>query len=281
MESNTFTFPRKKPTLELPLFFASDIHRDHGCDEALLKKDLERAGKRGARIYLNGDTFSAILPKDMKRYTRGSDKHNTDAYINEAIEQAEETFRPYVDLIDLIGCGNHETTILKYHSVDMTLLLIGFLNRHRSKKLAPIAHGGYTGFFRYLTPGPNDDHTQSLTVFYNHGQGGSAEVTDGIIDIKRRAYTRSDVIWLGHKHKRFAHEIEPETGIDRLGRPYEKKRWGIMTGSYQVNIGQGEASTKGYQLNYAEERMRTPQGRGGIHATIYADRHDIWPEFII
>lgn len=285
MEAHTFRLTYKgqsRAVQSFPVFYASDIHGDGGSfNEALFRRDFDRAKERGARIYLNGDVFDAIMPQDIKRYARGSDHHDTDGFLNAAIEEVEERLAPYVDNIDMIGCGNHETAVLKYHGFDMTHMLIGFLNRRRSKGLKPIVHGGYTGFIRYIIGPETGQNTRSLVVYYNHGQGGSAEVTDGIIDAKRRTYTRSDVIWLGHKHKRWAHIIDSEIGVDRWGLPYEKPRWAIMTGSYTTNATKTDASANGYRLNYGEERMRTPQGTGGIQATINYTREAVWPEFLI
>jgi len=181
----------------------------------------------------------------------------------------------------MIGCGNHETAVLKHHAIDITRLLIGFLNRKRSAELAPIKHGGYSGFLRIIGSEASGGHAKQYIVYYNHGQGGTAEMTDGIIDAKRRQYTRSDCIWLGHKHRRWAHEIEPEIGVDIGGGIYEKKRHAIMTGSYLKNSGLTDAGRDGYRLSYPEQFMRTPQGTGGIRANFYFNRDGIRPEFIL
>ena len=268
---------------ELPLFLSSDIHFDEpGFDKGLFTRDYDRAKNDGSRILINGDVFGCILPSDLKRYTRGNDASGmTDGIINKALKDAEELFAPYVDLIDVIGLGNHETSVLKYHHIDVTSMLIGFLNRRRSASLPPIRHGGYTGYIRYGFEGPSKSHTQSFTIFYNHGQGGNAEVTDGIIDAKRRQYTRADLIWLGHKHKRWAIETEPEEGMSDNGRIYTRKRWAVMTGCYSKASGETNATEDGYRINYGEERMRTKQRTGGVHARIYVQRDGVNAEFIV
>ena len=285
MESHIFKHGYKalksKPD-EVPIFFASDIHFDEpSFDRELFTRDFDRAKREGARILINGDVFGCILPGDLKRYTRGNDPGDTDGKINAALEKAEELFAPYVDNIDMIGLGNHEVSVLKYHHIDVTRMLIGFLNRRRSTGLPPIRHGGYTGYIRYQFSEPGRSHVQHFDIFYNHGQGGSAEVTDGIIDIKRRLYTRSDVIWLGHKHRRFADEIDHEEGMADNGRIYDRKRWGIMTGCYSKLDGETDATKDGYRINYGEERMRTKQRTGGIHARLLIQRGKIDAEFVV
>lgn len=267
---------------EFPLFFASDIHFDEpGFDKELFTRDFERAKKAGARININGDVFGCILPSDLKRYSRGNDQSNTDGIINKALKDAEELLRPYIDLIDVIGLGNHETSVLKYHHIDLTSMLIGSLNVNRSPKLRAIRHGGYTGYIRYQFEGPSKSHTQQFDIFYNHGQGGNSEVTDGIIDAKRRLYTRSDCVWLGHKHKRWAIEIDPEEGMGKDGRIYTRKRYALMTGCYNKISGQTDATANGYTINFGEERMRTKQRSGGIHSCLYIGRNEIFMESIV
>lgn len=282
MEVHSYRFNYKNVNTEFPFFFASDIHGDEkGFDRELFTREFEKAKKDKARIFVNGDVFGAILPQDIKRYSRGNDPGDTDSKINHAVEYMEDLFLPYVDNIDMIGLGNHETAVLKYHATDLTRLLIAFLSRRRNPKLPPIRHGGYSGFIRMLFTQGEDSRTKTYDIFYNHGQGSGAEVTDGIIDAKRRLYTRSDLVWLGHKHRRWAHEIEPEIGIDRLGKLYEKKRHAIMTGSYLRNSGETDATKNGYRINFAEERMRTPQGTGGIRGRIIVDRERLYAEYTV
>lgn len=285
MESHVFRHKYKalasKPD-EFCFFLASDIHFDEpGFDRELFARDFDRAKRDGARININGDVFGCILPTDLKRYTRGNDQSNTDGIINKALKDAEDLLAPYVDLIDVLGLGNHEVSVLKYHHIDVTAMLIGFLNRRRDPSLPLIRHGGYTGYIRYLFTGPGSGHTQHFDIFYNHGQGGNAEVTDGIIDAKRRLYTRADLIWLGHKHKRWAIEIDPEEGVSDNGRIYTRKRWAVMTGCYSKATGETNATEDGYRINYGEERMRTKQRTGGVHGKLLVGRRGIDAEFIV
>lgn len=286
MESHVFK--RKYRALvstpdEFPFFLASDIHFDEpGFDRELFARDFDRAKRDGSRIIINGDVFGCILPSDLKRYTRGNDASGqTDGIINKALRDAESLFAPYVDLIDVIGLGNHEVSVLKYHHIDVTAMLVASLNRIRSPALPPIRHGGYTGYIRYQFEGPSRSHPQRFDIFYNHGQGGNAEVTDGIIDAKRRQYTRADLIWLGHKHKRWAIETDPEEGMGEGGRIYVRKRWAVMTGCYSKVTGETNASEDGYRINYGEERMRTKQRTGGVHGRLYIMRGGINAEFIV
>jgi hypothetical protein len=263
MESHTWR-KKYKDGDSFALFLASDLHIDDRLfDAALFAEDMARAVDAGARLSLNGDVFGFILPGDMKRYTRGNDPGDVDDKIGAAVEQAEKVLLPYVDMLDMIGCGNHETSVLKYHSVDATKMLIGFLNRSRSKDLPPIRHGGYTGFCRYVFAEDDGGHAHAYTIYYNHGQGGAADVTNGIIDLQRRGYIDADLVWMGHKHKCMSTMLPSTIGVDHMGKIFEAPKRGLMTGTYVKNVDETDAGASGYRLSFAEERMRTPQGQGG------------------
>lgn len=262
MECTTWRRPYKAGET-FAYWLASDLHLDDPlCDLAMLRADLDRAKAEGARVLLNGDILGLILPGDLKRYARGADPGDVDDKIGKAVERAEEILAPYADIIDLIGTGNHETAVLKHHSVDATKLLIGFLNRRRSPKLPPIKHGGYTGFVR-LSFDDGAKHQHSFDIFYNHGQGSGGEVTDGAIGLARREYIDADLVWLGHVHRVDSKHMAPRIGLDQYGKITERPRRGVITGTYLRNVVETDAGRDGYRLSYAEERMRRPQGRGG------------------
>ena len=145
------------------LALLSDLHLDaEDHDRERLHRDLETASRFGARISINGDLHDLILPGDLKRYTRGTDTYDMDAQLNAITDLGYETLRPYVDLIDVISPGNHETAVLKHHHYDITRGVITLLNRDRTKSLPPIHHGGYKGFQRYV---------------YNHAGAGVGSLT--------------------------------------------------------------------------------------------------------
>jgi hypothetical protein len=262
------------------IFLASDLHlEDPDCDLALLKSEFDAAKAEGARILINGDVLSLILPRDGKRYTRGNDPEDVDDKIGRAVERAETILAPWVDSIDMIGCGNHETAVLKYNSVDPTRLLVGFLNRRRDPKLPPIRHGGYSGYIRYIFEGPGRSHVQTYDIFYNHGTGSGGEVTDGEIGLQRRATTvDADLIWEGHVHKRKSKDLPSLIGLDRLGNLRERPRRGVITGTYLRNVVETDAGANGYRLSFREERMRVPQGRGGAMLRLTVRRDGITPK---
>jgi hypothetical protein len=277
VEVNSWRYDYSKKR-EFLWFLASDLQLGNpDCDEGRIKRDFQEAHDTGARILLNGDIIDLILPSDVKRYSAGRDRENVDASINVAVDNAARFLTPWVNDIDMIGVGNHETAPLKYCATDATLFLLRDLNRERDSKLPPIVHGGYTGFMRFSFYFGKNGRTQTFDLFYNHGQGGSSEVTRGAIDLSRRQYVSADLIWLGHKHKRILMDMDCEVGLTGSGTLYEKEKRGVITGCYLKNNSTYDIS-KGYRLNYAEQRMRTPQAQGGAWLRIVIPTAHAEPE---
>jgi hypothetical protein len=254
---------------------SSDIHADDNeFNRKIFTKEYTKAADKGARIYIAGDVLRCILIND-KRYTKSSDIYDSDDIIGESIEQAVALFKPYVDYIDIIGCGNHETAILKRNNVDVIRLLINRLNTLRSEKLDPIVHGGYEGWIRIYFDRPGGNTTFIFTIWYNHGQGGSSPVTKGIIDLARRGYIDADVIWMGHKHQRISVEMDPLCCLTtNSNKIHWKERRGIITGCYGNRHREYDIKEKGYQLSFSEEKCRTPQAIGGAFINVNHYSHE-------
>jgi UDP-2,3-diacylglucosamine pyrophosphatase LpxH len=255
--------------------FASDLHIGASrCDESLIRADLEWAKEHNARVFFNGDVFDAIWPSDRKRYgptvlARGL--RNADAVMNTALDYATKLLAPYAALIHMIGVGNHESKTVKYHSTDLTALLIERLQAEARKEVPghTIHHGGYTGVIvqRFRRKG---NSSVPLQVFYHHGFGATARVTKGLISFARvAAWVESvDVIWLGHLHHRLAvpaATIRPPMSGDRLvTRPVYHIQSGAYSGDDPPQLDEGGC----YQPDYVTEQGYGPSGRGGIRMAV-------------
>lgn len=262
----TITYKGKK---EYGIFFASDLHSDDAdFNQKRFIQDIERNIEKENRILLGGDNFSLILPKDMKRFTGSRAKKKQDrmidAYVNDAIYGAFELLKPYVDHIDAIGVGNHESSVVKFNGTDAVQFLVMLLNKERNDKLPPIVQLGYKGFITIQVE--RFDRLNNVVVWYDHGRGGGAAVTKGMIDMNRTlaAVEGADILWLQHKHVRWA-----DVGIGRYypkknGDPAIRKIIGMITGCYQEEVSNDGDYPGGYIINFGEERMTAPQGVGGI-----------------
>lgn len=244
-------------------FLCSDLHfGSKAQDRKLMKAEFELARERNARIYINGDWGEFIMSGDKKRYNPSGDAYGTDNNINMTINDAYDFLSPYADLIQYIGVGNHCVSVQKYNNFDPTQQLIYSLNKEHKTQ---IQHGQYCGFILLKYHDKNGSGVRTFKIFYNHGQGGTSEVTKGTIDISRHMATKNaDLIHLGHKHTKVLLPSEFILDVNQNGEIIERERSGMITGCYMKIAGQYDAMKQGYKINYGEERMRQLQSVGGI-----------------
>ena len=245
---------------------ASDLHiGSKAHDRDLCIAEFERAKENGYQIMLNGDWGEFIISGDRKRYHPGGDKYNRDNPINRTIDEAVEFLTPYAYNIVFIGCGNHEVSVSKFHGLDVTQALIALLNH---KTGSNIRHGQYRGMVRFQFHRNNEGGRRSVTMAYNHGQGGSSEITRGTIGIDRMMKMHdAQIFWSGHSHTKVCMPCENMISMNAAGDIITKERKGIITGAYVKTSHQYDAQIDGYGINYGEERMRTIQSTGGYFLT--------------
>ena len=254
----------------------SDTHIGaRNVDYKLIKEEVADAIKSKARLLLNGDVFDMILVKDMKRF-RADCLHpkltGKGDLVNQAIEWAVEIFGPAADLIDMVGVGNHEEAVTKYHGTDVTKLFVNELKRKRRRIDHTIHYGGYTGFVDYRFRWPNKSASKTshdskrFVIYYHHGAGGGAPITKGMIDFSRKGWVDADVIWHGHKHHDLTNKIQ-RLACPILGyQPNVRTVRHIQTGAYfDTYQGQTQESLgeNGRLTNYAADWGVAPSGKGG------------------
>lgn len=195
---------------ELALCLMSDLHIGGlHVDYDLIESELKRAKSLGAKILINGDVFDAIMPGDRKRY-RANNLHPRmfragDDMIGESIRWAIEILEPYKDDIIMIGDGNHDDAVARYHHIEPVKHLVIALNGAGNTK---IKYGGYHGFIHVKMPIlESEPHRMAhYVIHYHHGAGGAAPVTKGAITFSRANMWLEgvDAIWRGHTHHRQA-----------------------------------------------------------------------------
>lgn len=215
-------------TIKLALF--SDVHYDSpDCDREALKKHLDFCLKDGRYILFGGDLFDAILMKDMKRAVPHLIE-NTDCQLNKKLDDIYNFLKPYQKQILFMGRGNHEESILKYNGLDVLQMLATMLNMGQEHK---ILIGNYANFLRF-TFKTKDRKEYHYDIFQNHGVGGNAPVTKGIIDWSRIGKSvNTDLIWTGHRHNALIDASDPVLSIQPNGEVILKNRQCIQTPSYQ------------------------------------------------
>ena len=251
--------------------FTSDWHLEAAAhNRRKLKQDLDHAKKTDCRVYVNGDIFDLILPGDMKRYVKANDLSKGQAVINETIQNAFEFIEPYIDIIDGIGVGNHESSTVKYHSVDPVAWLIQRMNEKRDKALPPIHHMGYSGYLIMNFHHGEHRSIRRLKIWYHHGVGGSSPVTKGMIDINRAVYSNeADLYWMGHKHTA---AIDP--GIERLyldskNQPYVKTLKAFYTAGYHGGMIHEQVRGTEYVPDFSTERFLSRSSSGSVFMSVH------------
>lgn len=242
-------------------------------DYDLLRSDLKDAKNYGDRVNVNGDVFDCILPKDHKRFTpdvldprlRGRSD-----ILNASLDIAVEELEPVVKYIDMIGSGNHEDAVAKYHGLDITQLLVHRLNKECGGN---VKYGGKTGFISYSFRNRGKGSTNRVVIYYHHGAGGSAPVSRGLINFARtREFIDSDVIWHGHRHNRVvdATPLRMRCPVSGSG-PLTTQQVCVQSGGYLITTSDQtpeEAMVHGRIRNYAEDKELPPQGRGGARLLV-------------
>lgn len=289
---------RPRPLLGVNPFglrLISDLHigANH-VDYQMIEREISDAVKREDRVLVNGDILDLILPKDHKRYSPDSVHPRIGGrrdQVTAAIQWATELLSPAAHLIDMLGMGNHESAVEKWHGTDPVILLLYELEKY-AKKRDPdhvIHYGGFTGFVDYRLRLSNNQNRKDgkergarWVIYYHHGSGGNAPVTRGLIDFNRRdTFIDADAIWMGHKHQSLSVKVEkircPRSGDEPA--IYEVRH--ISTGAYfKTYSGQSQSSVRkhGRRSNYAADAGLACGGRGGARVELRLNRHDMIEE---
>ena len=236
----------------------SDAHWDNPhCDRNLLKRHLDQARQRNARVLLNGDTFCGMMGKYDPRGTKEGirPEHNVNNYLDALVNSAAEWFAPWADLIDFVGYGNHETSILKRQETDLCARFVERLNAKHGGNVQLGAYGGW--YVVKMYEGASENCSATYRLKYMHGFGGGGPVTKGIIQHTRMntAVHGADAIWMGHVHENY----EQESVVETLRNDYTvqiKPVLNIRTATYKEEYHDGKG---GWHV----ERGSPPKPLGG------------------
>jgi hypothetical protein len=236
----------------------SDVHWDNPkCDRALLKKHLDQAVKKNAKILINGDLFCIMQGLTDKRGSKGQvrPEHVGDDYFDLVSNSAIEFFKPYAQHILMVGEGNHESAVKRKQEFNILARFVYGMNALTGSK---IQLGTYTGWvvFRGLY---SKNCKASFKMKYHHGFGGGGVVTKGVIQNQRMDSSTegADVIWMGHVHEMY-HLLSVADGLEHNSttgyRTIQRVRHHIRTSSYK-----NESSGGGYH----DEKGRAAKPLGG------------------
>jgi hypothetical protein len=185
---------------EMKLAIMGDLHWDSPyCDREKLKRDLDYCLDNSIPILGIGDWFDLMASKKDFRGSKNTirPEFKSDRYFDLVTEHAVEWFSPYAHLIQVLGMGNHETSILKHQeSCPMTR----FVDLMNYKNTTKIQVGGYGGWF--LVRMKMGNMTANTKIKYFHGSGGASPMTQGSLNLSRSLmqYESADAYVMGHVH---------------------------------------------------------------------------------
>lgn len=246
----------------------SDIHWDNPkCDRKLLKKHLDYCKEENIPVMINGDLFCLMQGRGDNRRNKSDirPEHNNARYLDSVVETAVEWWSPYVDILTVIGYGNHETGVIKWQETDILQRFVDLLNL---KNHSNVQTGGYGGWF-ILKIGTGT-HLYPVKIKYFHGSGGGGIVTKGAINLTRalEKYSGMDVFSLGHIHENSSrNDVQDSLEHNAYNGYYVKHKpvHLMITGTYKEEY---EDGSKGWHV----ERGAPIKPLGGRMLTVDVQR---------
>jgi hypothetical protein len=247
------------------ILIATDVHFDNPkCRRDILKKDLDEAMEKGARVIFPGDLFCLMQGKWDPRSSKTDllPQHQVTHYLDAVIEEAAEWFAPYASIIDVVGYGNHETSISRRHETDVLARFVQLLNHNAGLDEHKVRTGAYGGWYVTSLTRGNTRTRRSYKMKYYHGSGGGAPVTKGTIQHNRMStfVQGADCIVMGHVHNDYEVTYSVET-LDAQHRIQKKDLLMIRSPTYKdeyFNLSKGPG-TFGWHV----ERGAPPKPIGG------------------
>lgn len=241
------------------LLLMADVHWDNPlCRRDILKRHLDQAAERSARVFVFGDLFCLMNGKYDPRRSLGKvrPEHKVDHYLDAVIDGAVEWWQPWAPLVELVAPGNHETAVHKTTGSDPTT---------RFAKGVGCAVGTYQGWVRLMLSATEHAYRQQVRVRYHHGHGGGGVVTKGTLWPQRRAawWPDADIVVSGHIHEQWSFPIVRER-ITTGGRVYTDTQLHLQTPTYK------DETTAG--VGWAVEKGMSPRPLGAWWVRMWWDR---------
>ncbi len=244
----------------------SDIHLDNPkCNRKLLKRHLDQALSKNAKVFINGDLFCAMQGNKDRRASKADImvRHLGVNYFDLIVQDAMDFFAPYKDILCMVGYGNHETSVVKHNETD---ILARFVHSFNERYSVNVQLGGYGGWIKIRAVRAKGA-TKMFAIKYMHGWGGGGPVTKSLIQDNRiKVRTEgADLIWKGHIHDYVLTATISERFNGNINSVDLVNTWQLSTPTYKEEYGDG---TKGFHI----ERGRPPKPLGGAWLKLELNR---------
>ena len=233
----------------------SDTHTDAKyCEKDKLRANLDWCHKNLDGILLNGDMFSCLMPKDLKRFTLAHAVANRDDYLDYIIDYVADFYSPYADKIMFVGMGNHETSALKFHGTNPAARLC----RQLKDAGGSPKFGDYQNIIRFKFHHGENSRVRSYDLWACHGMGAGAKRSRGVMEWDL-VYSRFDanLYWMGHNHQAEIDHSGSYTRVNQAGQFVTLPKRGIRTPSWEQSVSVRDYNEP-YDLKYGEERHGLP-----------------------
>lgn len=260
---------------ERQFLLISDIHFDSKkCNRAALSKVMDDAVQRNAGILIFGDWLDVMGAKYDPRSGKSDirPEYATSNYFEAVVDDSVKFLKPYAPHLLFIGQGNHELAVKKRHEIDL-LSIMAYKLRAEADWKGLI--GGYEGWLQFRHRRSNGSPLTKVARF-NHGHGGNAPVTRGVIQTNRRQVgVDADIFITGHIHTQWSMPIPRvflnQNGTEELKEVLhlqlgtykeshtDRNGWEAMKGFHAPNIGGYwlKFGMSGDKLYFSEERTRS------------------------
>jgi len=224
--------------------YLSDLHLDSKLSaRPRVKALLDEALELNAPVHIFGDIFDAMGGKFDKRTSKKDIKEEYNGevpYFNAIVEDVAAFLAPYGKIIATLSEGNHESKIREIHEFNLLTMLaskIEEISGHR-----PVVMG-WDGFVKtqYEMAG-GQGKRRSFVTYFTHGSGGSAPMTFGTLNVKRRGSVYlADVYVSGHVHQAYAVPLAVTQVTDK-GRIFTRETLHLQLAGHKEHGGTWEKS---------------------------------------
>ena len=267
----TLTIPSEF-TQKLDVLLTSDIHFDSIlCDIKLFEKHLKLAEELQAPVIIAGDFFDAMQSKDDPRRSPEElkEKYKVSHYLDAIVLDASDFLRQFKVPYYIIALGNHETAVLRKLGTNLCDRLAYDLRLH-DVKAESMGYWAYI-FFNFVYKKGNS--YTSRTLYLDHGNGKSAAVTHGIIDVNRQSTWQheADIVLNGHNHKSLIYPQPIERIKQKSKTPYNDIVWYLRTPGYKMSPGESLQT-----FGFGAEKYRSPTPKGCTILSLEYNKKQDW-----
>ena len=193
--------------------FLGDFHIGNPeTDEGLIRSELDKAVKEGAKIVIMGDMI-----ENASKYSIGAGVYEQTMHPQDQIDRIIELLKPYSSEIIGILKGNHESRAEKHMGIDPAKLIADRLG---------------VPYFGYDAPMEIKVGDQKYYVYVAHGSGGASTKSGKMRTVEKWAkiYPDMDAYVSGHHHDRMI--WEERVYRTKKGKLEEGTRYYVITGAY-------------------------------------------------